>query len=347
MWNELRQPSRIDKVYSMRIALLSALLSISHVTFAQAVEGSATQPAGSNEFASFGVAIKPPPAPWKRVSEGGTGHVVRWARYGSHGKPDAIMTLEMEPLKRRTIDQFVLEISKRLEGARVEPTNGLTIGGEKATRISGGKRGLTRTEAIAGQRGDYAYVVSAFADAPTELPRKEMEAVAHDLEFVGLAEPWAYTRLRGEKFPLFDRILLEPLATMRPNPTPAPKGQISVSAFNFRAAKPDIIMTVELLPNPSGATMAEFQKLFPGKLNPDQTATWAKIGDLPASSLSSTFDSKTPQETLKSRMGIVLLPPKNDVLMVFFNYPNDDPKAIEAYERASEAVVRSIEPIKK
>src|SRR4051812_30346944 len=77
-----------------------------------------TAPAAGVQFAAFGVVPTPPPAAqgWKRMLEGGTGHIVRWSHTGASGKADAIMVLEMEPAKGRTAEQYAAALAQKMNG---------------------------------------------------------------------------------------------------------------------------------------------------------------------------------------------------------------------------------------
>jgi hypothetical protein len=174
-----------------------------------------------------------------------------------------------------------------------------------------------------------------------------MNELAGTLKFIPLAEPSLNTGLREEKFPLFGKFVIAPLETMRPDPTPPPEGQISVSSYNFRAGAPDFIMNVQIIPNPNHVSMQLLQQQFPGKLNPQATATWSKIGTTMPAALSTTFDAKAVEGGGKTRVGLVMLPPNSDIVMLFFTFGTTDPKAVAAYEKASAEVMKSIQPIRK
>src|ERR1041385_7951213 len=168
-----------------------------------------------NEFAHFGVErLSPPGDGWKRVVEGGTGHIARWARFGQDGTITTIITLELEPAKGRTAEQYAVAMVRE-RGGTAEPSD-LAIDSEKAYRITNARAGNMRTEALVAGHGDYLYVIGGFAAKGNQPPRGEMESLAKALKFRPMTDPSAFTALRGDKFPLFGKILIEPLATMRP-----------------------------------------------------------------------------------------------------------------------------------
>ena len=328
----------------MRIALIALLVTVAN-TAAVATAQPAREP---KEFDSFGVEFAHPAKWWMRIPERGTGNVARWARFGPGGKPDAVMTLELEPLHERSIEQYVATMAKEVGGAAQPVPTGVTFGGEPVTRITGGKLGAKAVESLVVRHAEYAYVIGGFADLHTQIPREAMETLARGLKFIPPTEPSAFTALRHERFPLFNRFVFQPLATMRPNPVPPPeKDTIGIGVVNYRAHGPDFVLEVQLIPNPNGVPMETFQQRFPGKLNPNQQATWTKLGDAPLASLSSTFDAIAGGHTTKSRIGIIILPPNNDLVTLFFSFANSDAKALSAYENASEAIARSVAPIKK
>jgi hypothetical protein len=304
-------------------------------------------PATVGKFDSFGV-VPTPPAPsdgWKRILEGGTGHVARWAHSGADGKSDAVMTLELEPAKGRTAEAYANDLAKGMNGKAVKDAT--PMGGEPAFRVTGQKQANMPTEGLVASHQGYIYVIAAFADTPAQLPHAAIDAFARTLKFIPLADPSMNTALRGEKFPLFDRFLIEPLETMRPDPTPAPQGQISVSTYNFRAHKPDFIMNVQTFPNASHVTLEQLRQQFPGKLNPQAKVTWTKVASSSPGSISSTFESTAGQQRMKTRVGLMMLPPDDQMVMVMFSIPADGAKAVAAYEKASEKIMASIEPIAK
>jgi hypothetical protein len=344
----LRQESRgYDPAMRKMLALLTLVtcLAAAPPTATTPRPAAATTPSAVGPFASFGVIPTPPPAAqgWKRMLEGGTGHIVRWMHMGASGKADAIMVLEMEPAKGRTAEQYAAALAQRMKGkATKDPT---LFGGQPASRVVGERQPGAPSEALVTSNNDYVYVVSAFADSAELMPRAAINQVATQLKFVPLAEPSAFTALRDEKFPLFKKFVIQPLDNMRPNPEPPGEGQVGVSTFNFRAGKPDFIMTIQYLPNQAGVGMNVLQQQFPGKLNPQAKATWKKIGSTIPAELSSTFEAQMEGQAQKTRVGLVLLPPQNDIVMVFFSLVTEDPKAIAAYEQASEKILASIAPL--
>jgi hypothetical protein len=273
--------------------------------------------------------------------------VARWAHMNADGQADALLAVEMEPAKGRTAAQYAAAMASN-GGGQVQPAAGRggdPMGGAAAVRVGGLKVGNMTSQALVALHGEYVYVVSAFADAPPALPAAAMDAVARGLRFVPLAEPFTVTALRGEKFPLFYKLLIEPLATMRPNPTPPPEGQIGVSTFNFARHRPDCIMTVQLIPNPAQASLAQLEAAFPGKLAPGKTVTWTNLSAAgSAAAICAPFDAVNGQVTMKTQVGLVQLSP-TDVAFVLFNYPTTDAKAQAAYERAAAEVVRSVAPL--
>jgi hypothetical protein len=144
-----------------------------------------------------------------------------------------------------------------------------------------------------------------------------------------------------------------PLATMRPNPQPPGPHDIGISTYNFAAHRPDFIAEIQLLPNTKKATLATVQGQFPGKLAPGKTLTWTKIpgagGAAGAAgaierSLSSTFEAELGEQKQITRVALIPLG-DTDFIMIFFSFPNPDPAARAAYEKASEEMVASITPI--
>src|SRR5687767_6562401 len=196
----------------MRTLLLSLVISSTAVAASPGTRPSparlapATSPAPAaavNEFAPFGLMVTPPPAPkWKRILEGGSGHIARWARLGADGKADALLTLELQAEK--SAEEFAAKIAQRAGGRSAAAPAGVTVGGEKAFRVTGMKQGQMASEALVCKRGEYCYVVAGFADDPATMPRDQMEATARSIRFVPMVEPWTQTRLRGETFPIFE-----------------------------------------------------------------------------------------------------------------------------------------------
>jgi len=303
----------------MRIPVLTALFvaHLAHVACAQLATAPATTQAATavDEFATFGVTFKHPGAPWKRITEGGTGHIARWARQRPAGSFDAIMTLETVPLRRVTLEQIVAEMTQDT-GAAPSAATDVKLGPEKAIRMTGGRKRGMAMEGLAARHGDYAYVIAAFADSVELLPRDAMTALARDMDFVPFAEPSEYPVLRGEKFPVFKRIQMEPLATMRPNPGPSEPGRMSIGTYNYRAGRPEFIADIHLVPNRTGTTLEQMQALFPGKLNPAHNAKWTRLGVLPPITVSDTFACAFQGQKMKARVALVLLPPANDIIVV-------------------------------
>ncbi len=329
----------------MRIQDFCALMPLALLVAAAPSNSPATHPA-DNEFASFGVVVTPPPATagWKRIPEGGPGQIARWAHIGDDGKPSAILVLEMEPAKNRTAAAYAANLAKELNGHT--SNDKVTMGGKSAIHVTGERQPKAPVETIVAANNAYIYVASCFADTPDQIPHDVLIEAARSLRFVPLADPSANLTMRGEKFPLFDRIAVEPLSSMRPSPEPPPD-TISVSTFNFRAHQPDLIMNVQTVSNPNGATMETLQGLFPGKMNPEAKVKWNKVDAKVPLTVSTVFDAKNQEGSQKTQIALGLLPPDNQIVILIFSYANADPKALAAYEKSCEKMLQSIEPVKK
>ena len=343
----------------MRMIILAILLSSAISSAAQITQlAQATQPstrAGpSGEFASFGVALTPP-AGWKRVPEGRTGMIARWARMAADGKANALLTIELEPVNAgQTAEQYAAEMAKRAGGTPA--ATAVAMGGQKTSIVTGAKTGAMTLDSLVALHGKYVYVIAAFGDTPELIPRDEMNALAKSIRFSDLDDPSKHTELRGERFPLMNRFSIIPLATMRPNPQPPPKGSVGISTYNFAANRPDFIMDIQLIPNERKVSMADLQASFPGKLAPGKIVSWTKLDGGGAAaggrgagierSISSTFEAQLGDKKQATRVALVRLG-ESDIALIFFSLVAPDPSARAAYEKASEQVVASIEPIGK
>jgi hypothetical protein len=315
---------------------------------AGAAVGAATSPGG--EFASFGVSLTPP-AGWKRVPEGATGMIARWARIGADGKANALLTLEMEPAKPpQTAEQHAAEMSKR--GGGTSAASPVAMGGEKTTLVTGVTKGPMSVESLVAPHGKYVYVIAAFGDTPELIPRNEMNLLAKSIKFSELDDPSKHTELRNERFPLVNKFSIIPLATMRPNPQPSPQGSVGISTYNFAAGRPDFIVDIQTIPNQRKVSMADLQGGFPGKLAPGKTLTWTKVGGGGGDgtgierSVSNTFEAQLGEQRQMTRVALVRLG-ETDIVLLFFSFATPDANARTAYEKASEQMVGSIEPLTK
>ena len=343
----------------MRTILLAILLFGAMASVGQAAQPpQVTQPAtgaamaaatAGGEFASFGVSLTPP-AGWKRIPEGRTGMIARWARMGADGKATALLTLEMEPVKApQTAEEYAAEMAKRAGGtAAASP---VAMGGEKTTLVTGLKTGGMSLDSLVALHGKYVYVIAAFGDTLELIPRNEMNALAKSIRFSELDDPSKHTELRSERFPLMNKFSIIPLATMRPNPQPPPKGSVGISTYNFAAGRPDFIMDIQMIPNERKVAMADLQNGFPGKLAAGKTLSWTKLGGGGGAggaerSLSSTFEAQLGEQRQMTRVGLVRLG-DSDIVLIFFSFATPEPAARAAYEKGSEQVVASIEPLSK
>jgi hypothetical protein len=340
---------------TLAILLFGTMAHAAQVTQAAQATQPSTSAAAGGEFASFGVALTPP-AGWKRVVEGRTGMIGRWARIGANGKANALLTIELEPVNAgQTAEQYAAEMAKRASGTSA--ASPVAMGGEKAWMVSGAKSGGMSLDSLVALHGKYIYVIAAFGDSPELIPRDEMDALAKSIHFLELDDPSKHTELRGERFPLMNKFSIIPLGTMRPNPQPPPKGSVGLSAYNFAVNRPDFIMDIQLIPNERKISMADLQARFPGKLSPGKIVSWTKLdggaGGAAAAggagierSISSTFESQVDAQKQATRVALVRIG-DSDIVLIFFSLIAPEPAARAAYEKASEQIVASIEPIGK
>jgi hypothetical protein len=102
--------------------------------------------------------------------------------------------------------------------------------------------------------------------------------------------------------------------------------------------------------------MADVQGSFPGKLAPGKIVSWTKLVGGGAAgggggagierSISSTFEAQLGDKKQATRVALVRLG-ESDIALIFFSLVAPDPTARAAYEKASEQVIASIEPIGK
>ncbi|MEA2707606.1 MAG: hypothetical protein QOF78_207 [Phycisphaerales bacterium] len=272
--------------------------------------------------------------------------IARWiAASPQQWPPAAIVTIEVEPAAGRTAAQYAEQGATRTRG-KVTPTDAV-IGGLKATSVTGGTvaDGMPASSLLVA-RGDYIYVIGGLATTQEQIPRAAMVALGKSVVFRDLVESWQSTMLSDPPFEVLNKMTLAPLANMRPSPRPVDPGHVFIVTYNYVARRIDFTLDVQVVPNPKHVDLRTLGQNITAKLG-GANIDWGITKGVPRRAISRTFKAAIPGgPELTSRVGLVQIN-GDDVALLTFIFANPDPAALAAYERSSEEIVRSVQPMKK
>jgi hypothetical protein len=145
---------------------------------------------GPTEFPTYGVAFTPPPG-WINAMRRGAKQVGRWAKVDSEGKSEAIVSVEVLPVKGKTAREIADRWAAGLGGATKTET--MQIAGEEGVRLSVRHAGGD-LKPVAGtfvKHGDVLYIIAGGATDPKIDVIGPMDAVQKSLKWIDPAEPTA------------------------------------------------------------------------------------------------------------------------------------------------------------
>jgi hypothetical protein len=196
-------------------------------------------------FPTFGVAALPPDSGWTRVVEGGLGHVARWANPNGN-QARAVLTVEMEPVNGRTLNDYSQSLQKKLGGTpRLESTKLASLEAIKI-RTDGNVAELHPAAAVVAVKDGFFYVLALFESAGWHC-ESDLERLRQGFELVEQAAPADHLRLRGDTFPMFDLFKFEPLDTLRPVPTKGPATLVKLAIHNYVKNAREFEVEIELV----------------------------------------------------------------------------------------------------
>lgn len=294
------------------------------------------------DFATFGIALAPP-AGWSRIPEGNPANIVRWAKIDARGKLGGLITIDMAPQENSTLRSFAERQASDGKGTVADA--GFRVDGEETEMLTGLHQQGASCEKLVTSHEKRFYTITALADTETNIPRSEMSAIAQSIRFSPVESPVAHLELRGQRFPLLGAFTLEPLAIMRPSPTPAGKDTVMVGVTDFSTGGVPVVMGVQTITLEKDVPLAQLQAGFPGKLAPPGTTLkWSRVEAPLESVMSDAFMGDAGNTHEPMSFAIVRLEPKRYVLFNF-NYPATRIDSTPVYLAALRHVVASVQPI--
>jgi hypothetical protein len=326
---------------------------------------STTQPTSTpEEFKPFGVKLTVP-ADWKRLPEGRSNVIAKWAimkpaaaaaaagaaQPGTADKIGTVVSVEMEPARGRTALMFAQDLLKRARG-QIESEDA-ELGGQRAVRVIAmiapdPKQPAKPLEALIAPHEGFIYCAAAIADDPNGDQSQAVQDLRQGFEFTEIQAPSNYMTLRSQTVTAFHRMRLRLMATMRPAPEQRRRDAISMRVVNFRRDRPDLVLTIQVLTVKTGATLEQVEKeLVSGMASkPDEPPGWDTLGQTPLKVLSKPFLAKGQNREMNVRIGLVQLSPSEVGLLTFGLMTPDNSDRL-LYEDKCEEMMKTVEPIKR
>jgi len=338
------------------LAIVMVVASSSAFAFAQTPATPASAPATSapapssvpQEFEPFGLHLTPP-ADWKRLPEGQSQVVARWAvlKPGSTDQAAAVVTVEMQTARGRTAEKYGKELAQSLKG-QADPA--AELAGAKACRVTadiGDAKAPRPMEALIACPDQNLYIISAAATEPGVAHTQAIQDFRGGVEFVPVTSPTSYLEPRGgDPLTVLSRFRIKPMATLRPSPEQRP-GVIQLRTMNYRRNRPDLLVTMEVLnvSTPNASLEAVGNEIVKRAGAPNVTMNWKEIpgpAGAPRRVVSNTFS--IPGKPLPLRIGLVQLTP-TDFAMVNFGLATPDDFDRVLYQDKCDVMLQSIEPV--
>ncbi|HEX8521174.1 MAG TPA: hypothetical protein VF669_02890 [Tepidisphaeraceae bacterium] len=349
------------------LAMMVGLLLAVEVCPAQTVGSSppggapaASAPAVSSqeaEFATFGVRVSPPAA-WKRLPEDQANIIGKWGAganpASSTGEYPTIVIAEIIEARGSKAKQVAEETARKAGGeAKQEP---LGLGDEQTWRVTLPRSAASpAAHALVAVHDQYLYRVSSYAMAEGADALGALEDLRRTWSFVEMTRPSQSMGLRDEALVYLDKLTMKPAAVLRPKPL-APDNKSHGKAqeyqiFNYRSGRADMIMTMEVDRRPAKLSLEQIGQALLKQMSlrndPEHPITWKKIEGAKDGVICTPFPgARTGSRTVPLRFALVGLD-DNNLLLLGYVFPTGDKVDVETYQDLSEAMARTVEPIKK
>ncbi len=300
------------------------------------------------EFTPFGVKITVPSG-WKRMPEGQPDSVARWAvlKPESTTEADAVVTVEISPARGRTAEIAGNELAKRLKGTADKDAE---LAGDRASRVTGtvvDAKTKKPLEALVSRHEDFIYTLSAAGSAGAEggmAHSQALQDLRQGFEFTPITSPTEHMDLRAEPVTIFRRFAIKPIATLRPTPDQKPN-IVQMRVFNYRRSRPDLVVTMEILPVAAGAGLEKSGTEIATRSGAKKDdINWKEVNGTPRRVMSGPF--KIANRNMPVRVGLVQLS-ADEIAMINFGLVTPDDYDRVLYEAKCEEMLQSVEVPKK
>jgi hypothetical protein len=311
-----------------------------------------------DEFSSFGLRVHVPET-WTRVIETKPDMIAQWSVPGASGAAPAVVTLEITSARGKSFKAYAGELAATL-GAMVQEDPG-ELDGEKPTRISGAGAGAGAAEGGAAQKSEILMVmhegfIYTLTASSSEAPAAELTGMLEDVRkswrFCPMALPALDLTFRAQPTPILDRFTLKVPARMRPAPSVhSVKGTSELQIFNYRSGRPDVLMTAQVAPRPAGTPLEKLGDALIAQIalprEQEDPIKWKKVeGSTPRILCAPFLGARSGSRLIPVQFALIDLGGR-DVVLLGFVYPTSDQSDRGRYQDRVEAMVASVEPMKK
>ena len=313
--------------------------------------------AQERELATFGVRFTAP-ADWQRRRETSPYMIFKWA-VTAGGHDSVILSAELDTARGKTLRGYVSDLAKNGNGEARPET--VTLADDPTWRIIFPKKENATepqpAQMLVALHDQYLYRITAYEAAPGADVAGAIEEMRQAWSFCTVAPPASCLTLRDDALEFLGKFTMKPPAVMRPAPAnPVSEGKaLECHIFNYRSGRPDMIMTVEADKRPHGQSLEQIGQSLIAQMDfkedPEKPIKWKKLEGLHPAVICNAFDGArsgpgSGARAVPLRFGLIELN-ENEVLLLGFIFPGSDKTDREIYEDLGEAMIKTLEVVKK